>query len=92
MMSILKTIINAVFSLLPDSPFRGMIDSVLYEFDLLPNLNWFLPFDICSQMTLVWLDCILIYYLFVMVKKIVIDIILPKVLSLISVAVSGLSK
>lgn len=89
MSSILKTVLDAVFSILPDSPFRGMVDSVVLDSDLLPFLNWFIPFDTCAGITSAWLGCILVYYLFVFVKKVVIDIILPKVMSVLGIALGA---
>ena len=92
MLNLLKTIVTAIFSLLPDSPFQDMVDNVMVDMDFLPFLNWYVPFDICADMTLAWLACILSYYLFVMVKKIVYDFVLQKVISGIAVAFSGLPK
>lgn len=73
MISLLKLLFIAIFELLPTSPFQKMIDDMALDFDFLPYLNWFLPFDTCSVMMLVWLDCVLVYYGFVLVKKIVLD-------------------
>jgi hypothetical protein len=84
-------VVNAIFSILPDDPFKTIIDGVVYDVDYLPTLNWFLPFDICADLTLAWLSCILVYYLFVMVKKLVYDFVLQKVLSAVTVGISGLS-
>lgn len=92
MINLIKIIVFAIFSILPDSPFHAMVDSVIFGSDFLPFLNWYLPFDICASMTLSWLECVLLYYLFVMVKKVVYDFILNKVLSGISVALSGMPK
>lgn len=80
MVSILKMIFIAIFTLLPTSPFQAMFDELMVDFDYLPYLNWFLPFDICANMMLAWLDCVLVYYGFVMVKKIVIDILIDKII------------
>lgn len=91
MLKIIKIIVDAVFNLLPDSPFQSMIDSVIFDKELLPFLNWFLPFDICAKMTLTWLGCILVYYTFVLVKKIVFDFIINKVIAGIAVALGGIS-
>lgn len=85
MFKIIEVIVIEIFNLLPDSPFRTMIDGVVYEVDFLPTLNWFLPFDICSQLTLAWLECILAYYLFAMVKKIVMDYLIGQIFSKISI-------
>lgn len=81
MVNILKIIIIAIFELLPTSPFPTMFDSAIANADFLAYLNWFLPFDVASIMMLSWLDCVLIYYLFVLVKKIVMDILIDKILT-----------
>lgn len=73
MISLLKMLFIAIFELLPTSPFQKMIDDLALDFDFLPYLNWFLPFDTCSVMMLTWLDCVLVYYAFVITKKIVMD-------------------
>lgn len=73
MVSIIKMLFIAIFNLLPESPFRALIDGVVVDNYYLPYLNWFLPFDICSTMMLAWLDCVLVYYAFVLTKKIVMD-------------------
>lgn len=86
MFNIVKIIIIAIFNMLPDDPFRTLIDGVVYDIDFLPTLNWFLPFDICANLTLVWLDCILVYYLFVLVKKIVWDLIVRNLVSVTPMA------
>ena len=65
MLNLIKMLLMAVFELLPDDPFRDV--------DFLPTLNWFVPFDICSTMLLGWLDCIVAYYVFILVKKVVLD-------------------
>lgn len=81
MISLVKLIVIAIFEILPDSPFREMFDELMINFDFLPFLNWFLPFDICANMMLTWLDCILVYYLFVLVKKVVWDLIVTNLVS-----------
>lgn len=73
MLNLIRMLFMAVFELLPDDPFREVIDGIVYDVDFLPTLNWFVPFDICSEMLLGWLDCILAYYVFIVVKKIVLD-------------------
>lgn len=85
MQKILFTIVSLIYNILPDSPFRTMIDGVVYEVDFLPTLNWFLPFDVCSKITLVWLDCILAYYVFEMVRKIVMDYLINKIFTGVSI-------
>ena len=89
MINLIKIIVMAIFSLLPDSPFQAMCDSVIFDKDFLPFLNWYIPFDICATMTLAWLSCVLTYYTFVMVKKIIYDFIINKILEGIIVGLSG---
>ena len=89
MINLIKIIVMAIFSLLPDSPFQSMCDSVIFDKDFLPFLNWYIPFDICAEMTLAWLACVLTYYTFVMVKKIIYDFIINKILEGIIVGLSG---
>lgn len=90
MINILKIIILALINLLPDSPFQTIIDGISYDVDFLPTLNWFLPFDVCAYMTLVWIHCIVVYYMYVVVKKIVMDYIIKKVFTSISIgSISG---
>lgn len=63
MILILKTVITAVLHLLPDSPFQTMFDFI-DEFDFLPYLNWFVPFDNALKITYAWASCILAYYMY----------------------------
>lgn len=72
MISLIKMIIIAVFNLLPNSPIQQMFDSLMLDWDFMQYLTWFLPFDICANMMLAWLDCMLVYYVFMLTKKIVI--------------------
>lgn len=87
MITILKIIMIAIFEILPASPFQSMFDSAVLDSSLIETLNWFLPFDVCASMMLTWLNCILVYYAFVMIKKIVLDILIDKIIS----AASGLA-
>lgn len=71
MISLIKMIIIAVFNLLPNSPFQQMFDSLMLDWDFMEYLTWFLPFDICANMMLAWLDCMLVYYVFMLSKKVI---------------------
>ncbi len=71
MISLIKMIIIAVFNLLPNSPFQQMFDSLMLDWDFMQYLTWFLPFDICANMMLAWLDCMLVYYVFMLSKKVI---------------------
>ena len=68
MTALLKIITMALYSILPSSPFRQFADT-LNEFDFLPYLNWFIPFDSCLKFTTIWCTSLLIYYNFAFVKK-----------------------
>ncbi len=91
MMSILYMIIEWVFSILPDSPFQSVVDGIVYEVDFLPQLNWFVPFDTCGDIFIVWLDCIVVYYVFVLVKKVVMDYLINIFMSAASVVGKGIT-
>lgn len=71
MISLIKMIIISVFNLLPNSPFQQMFDSLMLDWDFMQYLTWFLPFDICANMMLAWLDCMLVYYVFMLSKKVI---------------------
>ena len=83
MINLLKILILKLFSMLPDSPFTAYFESV--DFSFYDHLNWFLPLDVCSDITKVWLVCVVIYYIWVIVvKKIVIaftDKIIPVIIA-----------
>ena len=61
MFELIKVIIDVLFGILPDSPFRPYIDK-LGTFDFLGYLNWIIPFDACVEITSTWLVCIFVYY------------------------------
>lgn len=76
MILLLKTVIMAVLNLLPDSPFHTILDFV-DEFNLLPYLNWFVPFDNALAITYAWASAILAFYMYdtvsATVKKFIMD-------------------
>lgn len=75
MISLIKMIVISIFNLLPNSPFQTMFDELMIEWDFMEYLTWFLPFDICANMMLAWLDCMLVYYVFMLTKKIILMVI-----------------
>lgn len=81
MIEILKSFFQGIYALLPDSPFQTLFSGDLYHFDFLHWLNWFIPFDLCFKITEVWVTSIAAYYLFVIIKKIVFDLIIGKLLA-----------
>lgn len=57
---------NAFYDILPGSFIQdmGLIEKENFQFfaDFLNFLNWFVPFDIASNIMMIWLPCILLYY------------------------------
>lgn len=76
MIAILKWIVFTLYNILPDSPFRGMVDNLNLQQDFLHYLNWFLPIDIMGNMLLAWLNCVLLYVLFHMIASLMRTIII----------------
>lgn len=79
MIDLLKSFFSKIYSMLPDSPFQLFFDTV--DFDFVHWLNWFIPFDICFKITEVWVTAIAAYYLFSIVKKVVFDLIIGKLIA-----------
>lgn len=63
-------IITALLSLLPSSPFIGMA-ATIPDFDFLPYLNYFIPFDNAFVMMTTWLVCCALYYIYKYSKQII---------------------
>lgn len=79
MIKIIQAFFEKVYNLLPDSPFQTFFSD--FDFDFLNWLNWFIPFDICFKITQVWVTAVAAYYLFTVVKKVVFDLIIGKLLA-----------
>ena len=62
MIALIKTALMALYNILPSSPIKIITESTAFDGDFLSYLNWFVPFDICSTITLSWIGCILAYY------------------------------
>lgn len=78
MINIIKIILLKVFSILPDSPFQKAFADM--DMSFFPSVNWFLPLDICANITLAWLGCILVYYIFMLIKGLVMSFIKSKLM------------
>lgn len=66
MIEIIKMMVLKLFNMLPDNPFSKYyltIDMTDYQY-----INWILPLDICSAIMLGWLACIIVYYIFIIVR------------------------
>ncbi len=70
MTQLLKILITTLYDILPFSPFAGIADE-LGQFDFLPYLNWFIPFDRCFGFTVKWCAALAIVYNFDLVKDII---------------------
>ena len=83
MLKLLSLLILALYAILPTSPVQKALADMETGMDanMLAYLNWFVPFDKARDITLVWLNCILAYYVYQMVKKIVMDYIIGKLLA-----------
>lgn len=68
MIQILKIIVLKIFSILPDSPFTDFFSSM--DTDFLAYLNWFLPVDICADIMLTWLTCVVGVFLFFFARSV----------------------
>ncbi len=82
MIDIIKSFFAKLYDLLPDSPFQAFfMDKIDILGDMLGWLNWFIPFDLCFKLTEIWVAGIAAYYLFMIIKKIVFDLIIGKLLA-----------
>ncbi len=80
MLNLFSLVIMALYAILPTSPIQSALEDASIEGDVLGWLNWFIPFDIASIITLAWLACILAYYLYVIVRKIIMQYIIGKMI------------
>ena len=62
-------VLNIVFSLLPDSPFLNISTYSLSINKYLPNLSWLLPIKQIIGILVIWLGCMLIYYVYSVVMR-----------------------
>lgn len=79
MLDILQSLLDKIYQILPDSPFQSLWSDV--DFDFLHWLNWFIPFDLCFKITEIWVAAIAAYYLFSIIKKVVFDLIIGKLIA-----------
>lgn len=91
MIQLIKWVLLTIIGLLPDSPFTSVIDGLSVDGFTLEILNWFLPLDITAVMFVAWVQCMVLYLVFVIVKEIGVKLILKKITGLIGVVGSFLS-
>lgn len=67
MIDFILSIFEAFYKMLPDSFVQDAefinMDVFHYMADFMNYINWFIPFDIASDIMSVWLPCILLYYI-----------------------------
>ncbi len=68
MLEAFKLFLLKIVSLLPDSPFAEFVEGI--EVSYFKHINWFIPLDICANLTLAWVDCLLVYIVVCLVSKI----------------------
>lgn len=78
MIFLLSTIFKAIINILPTDPLQAYIGTNVSKFSFLPYLNWVIPFDIFLDITKMWVTCVVLYYVYSTVKKIIFDFILAK--------------
>lgn len=78
MVKILQALLEKLYGRLPDSPFQALWDGL--ELDFIPWINWFIPFDLCFKITEAWVTAIAVYYLFIMLRTIIFDLIIRKLI------------
>ena len=84
MIEILKTILLEFFSILPDSPFQLALAGM--DLSFMPAVNWFVPFDTCADLTLAWLSCIGLYFIFMLAAGLIKKIISSKIMKAVIAA------
>ncbi len=70
MTQLLKIIVMKLYLVLPTSPFSSVADGIR-NFEFLPYLNWFIPFDRCLEVTALWCVTLAAVYNFDFLKDIV---------------------
>ncbi len=67
----IQNIFTSLFDLLPDSPFQKWLSLGSEVQEYVGWLNWFVPFDLFAKIGTAWLACIVSYYIFVLLKKLI---------------------
>lgn len=81
MLKLISVLLIALYAILPTSPIQAAFSEMQMDGQFLGWLNWFIPFDLASKITVTWLLCIVAYYAFTTVKKVVMNYIVDKLLS-----------
>lgn len=81
MIKLISLLLIALYAILPTSPIQSAFAEMDMDGEFLGWLNWFIPFDLASKITTTWLICIVAYYAFTTVKKVVMEYIVGKLVS-----------
>lgn len=65
---IVNSLLSAVFSFLPPSPFRGVFEGMA-DSEVLQYLNWFVPVGDFLAMMAVWLGAIAVFYMYQVILR-----------------------
>lgn len=65
---LINKLFSMILNLLPHSPFMQIIDN-LEEIPYLNYINWFIPFDLMVDVTLIWLGAVALYYLYMIILR-----------------------
>lgn len=66
--NVIKSILAAIISLLPRSPFIKIMEYI-GEIPYLSYINWFIPFDLIITITEVWLLSVALFYVYMIVLR-----------------------
>lgn len=66
--------------MLPDDPFSQYLAEL--DTDFFAYLNWIIPLDNCVNITIGWVDCMLIALVIILIKEYLIDKAIDFILSL----------
>lgn len=70
MTELLKILVTKLYMVLPNSPFSSVANGIR-DFEFLPYLNWFIPFDKMLEITALWCVTLAAVYNFDFIKDIV---------------------
>ena len=80
MISFIKILLMKFLGIFPDSPFPGYLDGM--DTSVFIYLNWFLPLDICLNLFVIWVNCMLLVLVLMIAKKYLLDKLIGLLMSL----------
>lgn len=70
---ICSSILGFICSILPDSPFTKFIDSI-QNIPYVNVINYFIPIDVFLTIAEAWLTCIITWYVFQLIYKVLAEV------------------